>query len=1340
MLYARGVGLGLDSCPLRAAVGLSGREITGTRTGLGEGLMGGTSGPHTAEPSVPRPGRAAGTAIRVLDLVEALGRRIESTLAMAGRLLASLAAAPARLLMRIPFVSRLVAALRHRTGRRDARGGLGVAARHDAGSEAAVPDRPPRTPTPEHRQPPPEDAEGGTQEPASGPPRDAGPPSTPAGPAVTPPYPWWRVSAAFLLTVLAAALLTVLRRVDSALQQMAVGDQAGGSALGFPVSYSPLGASLQYDKARDAVLGIRAGWAAYRDNVSGTQLRDPFDVAQSVVWLDAVFIVVYALLIALILITLHRINERVAVASTMEAQRLRRGKMLRWTPVALGALIVIDVIENIQLASALVSDGSTTPHLAQVFGLAIGPTASFLKIPLAVAVLLPPLFVAVALALSSRPLARALVSTRGVLGCLAVLAVLLMTGIGAAQVDDVVRAWDLQRGVFAWVAVLLTCVTVKGLIRRLTGGAVEHPAPDSGDPAQAFTLGAGVILIALGGALWLTPLRAGGLAVAGTLLILIWMLGVPLVGARTPTAAEAEAVRQRETLQAALTHAEAAKSHRDLAVDAVRRGATAEADMHAREAAVAADLAERTAEEALGDLRSAALATPGVDDAGLEDCSREAARLAAQAREAAAAARDALSLPQVADWGDRVARAAASGVALMIVVVIARATALDAYIRTDVGPSALVWPVFVAIAVTLTGCAVLLRRSTNPGDLPLRASAWAWSTLACVVVGGALLSDDLMVTAPQALGAVAVLLGGFTVLVGGFGVLASAIRQGPMSRYALAPALRLLRFRRFPVVLFLVAWALGVSALDRGGYHDIRRDAGRPDDIAPTIAQAWQEFAASAPTTSARPVVLIAAEGGGVRAAVWTALVMECLFGPGPVAGTETVCAQGSSTPDLNAMAQRVQQQPLPVFLASGASGGSVGLAAWSARRTDLLQDQAATRAPHRVEAALGADFVAPDVARLIMADLPHAFLGWDFPDRAEALERAWERPWGSPRVASTATTARGMSRGLRQMWDLTHEGSAWSTPVLALNGVSVEDGCRVVASAVDFTVPATFDPDSLSNDATNPATSADDRPDDAACRGPLPPATRPADQPGQKALDVLPSTSELIDYLCPNEDVPLSTAAHLSARFPYVSPSGRIVRSSACPAAGGLVPEAAVSYDADGGYFDNSGAGAVTDAWRALVPLAAQTEREAKARTSEACMVPMMIQIDNSPPAPTTATSVDPRPKELLVPPGATFGQIGSREAYARAGAASTFSRPISAGGQPVRLASTSTEPVSALWFRLSLFGQPGPEPPLGWTLSEQSVADMRSQLRARDNVDTITDIRRLLAPGALACGYSAR
>ena len=64
-------------------------------------------------------------------------------------------------------------------------------------------------------------------------------------------------------------------------------------------------------------------------------------------------------------------------------------------------------------------------------------------------------------------------------------------------------------------------------------------------------------------------------------------------------------------------------------------------------------------------------------------------------------------------------------------------------------------------------------------------------------------------------------------------------------------------------------------------------------------------------------------------------------------------------------------------------------------------------------------------------------------------------------------------------------------------------------------------------------------------------------------------------------EDVPLSTAAHISARFPYVSPPGRIERRG-CPSSEGLVPAPAVSYDADGGLFDNAGSGTAVDTWRA--------------------------------------------------------------------------------------------------------------------------------------------------------------
>jgi hypothetical protein len=296
----------------------------------------------------------------------------------------------------------------------------------------------------------------------------------------------------------------------------------------------------------------------------------------------------------------------------------------------------------------------------------------------------------------------------------------------------------------------------------------------------------------------------------------------------------------------------------------------------------------------------------------------------------------------------------------------------------------------------------------------------------------------------------------------------------------------------------------------------------------PTLAQAWTSFAASGSPGTARPVVLVGAHGGGIRAAVWTSLVMECLFGPGPVRDSGDVCAEGSGEPDQERLGTNADR-PLPIFLASGASGGSVGLAAWSARRADLMQDGAAAQTPRRVEDGLNHDFVAPDLARLLLADLPHTLLARDTADRAEMLERGWESAWPGGDGEPVRPESRGMSRGLRQLWDVTHEDSNWGSPVLALNGVSVEDGCRFVASAVDFSLPSQLPSDPRR--AGEFGGADEDQPNDAACRGPVRPDQR-------TATDVLPSTGELVDYLCPSEDVPLSTAAHLSARFPFVSPT----------------------------------------------------------------------------------------------------------------------------------------------------------------------------------------------------------
>jgi hypothetical protein len=269
----------------------------------------------------------------------------------------------------------------------------------------------------------------------------------------------------------------------------------------------------------------------------------------------------------------------------------------------------------------------------------------------------------------------------------------------------------------------------------------------------------------------------------------------------------------------------------------------------------------------------------------------------------------------------------------------------------------------------------------------------------------------------------------------------------------------------------------------------------------------------------------------------------------------------------------------------------------------------------------------------------------------------------------------------------------------------------------------------SVVNAAADDVSSADDRPDDAACRGPADYGSDSTD--GSKAVDVLPSTTELVDVLCPDEDVPLSTAAHLSARFPYASPTGRIERKPCTGNSAGLIPAPAVSFDLDGGIFDNSGAGTALDTWRALEPLAGAAERE-----SRVCLAPIFIQIDNSPPAATVATTVDAPPFETLAPVTSYLGELGSRESYARAGAASAFARAVSPSGHAI---TVSPAPRNAgqqsFWQRIVLYGQPGPKPPLGWTLARETIDDMRRQLQVPANAEAIKALRGMLQPGALGC-----
>ena len=117
------------------------------------------------------------------------------------------------------------------------------------------------------------------------------------------------------------------------------------------------------------------------------------------------------------------------------------------------------------------------------------------------------------------------------------------------------------------------------------------------------------------------------------------------------------------------------------------------------------------------------------------------------------------------------------------------------------------------------------------------------------------------------------------------------------------------------------------------------------------------------------PVVLVSAEGGGIRAAAWTGLVLARLNG---MTGGQ--------------LANRM-------FAGSGVSGGSLGLATFVASIKD--RPGGAQMMESDFERFLGTDFLSPALGNMLFADFTQRLLFFPaFNDRGRALTRAWEDAW----------------------------------------------------------------------------------------------------------------------------------------------------------------------------------------------------------------------------------------------------------------------------------------------------------------------------------------------------------
>ena len=331
---------------------------------------------------------------------------------------------------------------------------------------------------------------------------------------------------------------------------------------------------------------------------------------------------------------------------------------------------------------------------------------------------------------------------------------------------------------------------------------------------------------------------------------------------------------------------------------------------------------------------------------------------------------------------------------------------------------------------------------------------------------------------------------------------------------------------RLPVLTFVVI-LLAVSSLTNDN-HDIRTvsfgDMQYRNDVEQALRD-WHNRIRANPTYGARPthpLFIVAAEGGGIRAAYWTAAVL------GSIQDTEPSFVDH-------------------VFAISGVSGGSLGAAVFDALVADGKWQG---RFAERSELILGQDFLSPAIAAMLYPDFIQRFWPWPymFLDRGRWLEQSWERAWREAANKNGLADDR-LAEPFSSLW----ENHQVYVPALFLNATSVENGNRVIASNIRI-------------------------------------------KAGPDQQEQFLGAEDLVDKIKPAVDVPLSTAAHLSARFTYVSPAARF-RSDR-------------THAVDGGYFENSGATTALDILRQVNVILNNSNSKAEF----ADVIPKIIMISNSP------------------------------------------------------------------------------------------------------------------------------
>ncbi len=271
------------------------------------------------------------------------------------------------------------------------------------------------------------------------------------------------------------------------------------------------------------------------------------------------------------------------------------------------------------------------------------------------------------------------------------------------------------------------------------------------------------------------------------------------------------------------------------------------------------------------------------------------------------------------------------------------------------------------------------------------------------------------------------------------------------------------------------------------------------------------------------------------------------------------------------------------VFCLSGTSGGGVGVATFFS----LLYERSKMSSDVNVSYLRSArlflkkDFLTHTLAHMLGPDyFKYIFHinNDDLSDRAGALEETIEA--GARTVNDTLRAP--MDQPFSKMIALRNQ--SYNLPVLCINTTRMQDGNPAVVTNIRLN------------------------------------------------KEIFNNREDVLDVLNDTLDMRLSTASILGARFPYISPAGRIDQ---------WLPERVrvkksdsmlIHYFVDGGYFDNSGAGVVQEMMRAML-IQADTSKDLVFKRRVAKLHLVVLHITNSPVGVAPLVSVDPLKNDLSSP-----------------------------------------------------------------------------------------------------------